>query len=265
MESRVTLFLALLLVMMVILSAYSQPTPTPTPTQAPVPTTAPIAVQPTAAPKSPEPTKASPPTTAPTTASTVAPASKYNEAPALAEFAKSGKLPAVDKRLPDNPLVYAGASVRTYGGNWRVGMRGSDYNMLFKTFGVDNLVTWTLDGKDIVANLAEKYEISTDGTEFTFYLRKGLKWSDGKPYTATDIEWWWANVAQNKDLEPAGFPSIQVNGEFGKFTKVDDYTFKACFPGLIKFNRVHDSTKVCCGEGKPRSLSHWDCNGASSG
>ena len=30
---------------------------------------------------------------------------KYKEAPALAELVKSGKLPAVDARLPENPLV----------------------------------------------------------------------------------------------------------------------------------------------------------------
>jgi peptide/nickel transport system substrate-binding protein len=210
MKTSVVRFLALLLALAVLLSACGQPTATP------VPTKPPAAGQPTAAPtKAPEPTKA--------------PASKYKEAPILADLVKAGKLPSVDQRLPANPLVYAGASVGTYGGNWRMGMRGSDYNMLFKTFGVDNLVTWTPDGKGIVPNLAEKYEVSADGTEFTFYLRKGLKWSDGQPYTAADIEWWWAEVAQNKDLEPAGFPSIQVKGEFGKFTKVDDYTFKVKF------------------------------------
>ena len=36
---------------------------------------------------------------------TAAPASKYKEAPMLAELVKAGKLPAVDQRLPANPLV----------------------------------------------------------------------------------------------------------------------------------------------------------------
>ena len=32
-------------------------------------------------------------------------AAKYQEAPELAELVKSGKLPAVEERLPDNPVV----------------------------------------------------------------------------------------------------------------------------------------------------------------
>lgn len=220
MNTRVVRLLSLLMVVAVLITACGQPTATP----ASAPIQAPAAAQPTAAPAAttaPEPTKAPEPT--------AAPASKYQEAPMLTDLVKAGTLPPVDERLPENPLVYESASVGAYGGNWRMGMKGADYNMLFKTFGVDNLVTWSPDGKEIVPNLAEKYELSPDGTEFTFYLRKGLKWSDGQPYTANDIEWWWAEVAQNKDLEPAGFASIQVKGEFGQFTKIDDYTFKVKF------------------------------------
>ncbi len=194
--------------------------PAATPTQAPQPTkpaasTAAPTVAPSAAPTKP--------------AATAAPTSKYKEAPALAEQVKAGKLPVVDQRLPANPLVYKGASVGTYGGNWRMVMRGLDYNQIFKTFGLENLLTWSPDGKDVVPNLAEKYESSADGTEFTFYLRKGLKWSDGQPYTANDIEFWWNEVAYNKDIYPTGMEVIMSGGEMGKFTKVDDYTFKLKF------------------------------------
>lgn len=154
---------------------------------------------------------------------------QYNEAPMLAEMVAAGTLPPVEERLPANPLVYQGAETGVYGGNWRMGMRGTDYNMLFKTFGVDNLVTWSPDGREIVPNLAESYEVSEDGTQFTFTLREGLKWSDGQPYTSDDIEFWWSEVAQNVDLEPAGFPSIQPGGVFGEFAKIDDTTFTITF------------------------------------
>lgn len=36
--------------------------------------------------------------------------------------------------------------------------------------------------------LAEKFEISKDGKQFTFVLRKGAKWSDGKPVTVEDVK-----------------------------------------------------------------------------
>jgi peptide/nickel transport system substrate-binding protein len=154
---------------------------------------------------------------------------QYSEAPMLTAMVEAGTLPPVAERLPANPLVFQGAETGVYGGNWRMAMRGADYNLLFKTFGVDNLVTWSPDGQQVVPNLAESFEINEDGTEFTFTLREGLKWSDGQPYTTDDIEFWWAEVAQNTDLEPSGFPSIQPGGVFGEFTKVDDTTFTIRF------------------------------------
>lgn len=36
--------------------------------------------------------------------------------------------------------------------------------------------------------LAEKWEISPDGREIVFHLRDGLKWHDGQPVTAEDVE-----------------------------------------------------------------------------
>jgi peptide/nickel transport system substrate-binding protein len=37
-------------------------------------------------------------------------------------------------------------------------------------------------------DLAEKWEISKDGLTWTFYLRKGVTWHDGKPFTADDVK-----------------------------------------------------------------------------
>lgn len=36
--------------------------------------------------------------------------------------------------------------------------------------------------------LAQKWDISPDGKTFTFNLRQGVKWSDGQPLTARDVE-----------------------------------------------------------------------------
>lgn len=40
---------------------------------------------------------------------------------------------------------------------------------------------------NIVGDLAESWDISDDGLVITFHLRKGVKWHDGKPFTAKDV------------------------------------------------------------------------------
>lgn len=51
----------------------------------------------------------------------------------------------------------------------------------------DTLILKDFDGK-FHPNLAERWEISPDGMEYTFYLRKDVKWSDGVKFTAKDVE-----------------------------------------------------------------------------
>ncbi|WP_027308600.1 peptide ABC transporter substrate-binding protein [Caloramator sp. ALD01] len=49
-----------------------------------------------------------------------------------------------------------------------------------------------LDAKDQpVPGVAEKWDVSADGMTYKFYLRKDVKWSDGKPVTAKDFEYAW--------------------------------------------------------------------------
>ncbi|PAD77736.1 ABC transporter substrate-binding protein [Paenibacillus campinasensis] len=42
-----------------------------------------------------------------------------------------------------------------------------------------------------VPGLAERWEISEDGLTYTYYLREGLKYSDGSPMTAEDVAFTW--------------------------------------------------------------------------
>ena len=42
--------------------------------------------------------------------------------------------------------------------------------------------------KSIVPDLAESWSWNADGTELTFKLRHGVKWHDGKPFTAADVK-----------------------------------------------------------------------------
>jgi oligopeptide transport system substrate-binding protein len=50
----------------------------------------------------------------------------------------------------------------------------------------EGLVTYDKDN-NVIPALAESWTISSDGTVYTFKLRRGLKWSDGSPLNAKDF------------------------------------------------------------------------------
>ncbi|MEW6142351.1 MAG: ABC transporter substrate-binding protein [Chloroflexota bacterium] len=77
------------------------------------------------------------------------------------------------------------------------------------------------DPKNLVGDLAERWEISPDGKSYTFYLRSGIKWHDGKPFTADDVVYNLDKLADPKRSLQAGvFPAYQ------KSEKVNDLTVK---------------------------------------
>jgi len=54
------------------------------------------------------------------------------------------------------------------------------------------------ENSKIVPGTAEKYEVSDDGTVYTFHIRKDAKWSDGKPVVAGDFEYAWKRALNPK-------------------------------------------------------------------
>jgi len=157
-------------------------------------------------------------------------ATKYKEAPVLAALVKAGKLPPVDKRLPEHPLVVPGDAIGQYGGVWRRGFLGpSDFNGVNRVI-YDVLARFGPDGATIEMKLAESVTPSADFKTWTVKLRKGMKWSDGSPFTTDDIMFWYKDVLQNKDLVPA-IPSWMQNkdGSTVLVEKVDGLTVKWTF------------------------------------
>ena len=51
----------------------------------------------------------------------------------------------------------------------------------------NNLVKLDKDLKTVMPDLAKTWEVSPDMTVFTFHLRKGVTWHDGRPFTARDV------------------------------------------------------------------------------
>ncbi|MCG0239922.1 MAG: peptide-binding protein [Firmicutes bacterium] len=70
--------------------------------------------------------------------------------------------------------------------------------------------------------LAERWEVSEDGLEWTFYLNKNAKWQDGEPVTADDVVFTFKTIM---DPDYTG-PRKSELGPTKDVVKVDDYTVK---------------------------------------
>jgi len=159
---------------------------------------------------------------------------KFNEAPMLAELVKAGKLPPVDKRLPDPDQVMVVKPLKEigkYGGNWRRAFTGpADHENGNRINSTDKILFWDYTGSKIMPSLARDWKVSEDGKTTIIYLRKGAKWSDGTPFTADDFIFWYEDIYSNKQIVPTPFFEMQINGKNGVMKKIDDYTVAFEFP-----------------------------------
>ena len=160
----------------------------------------------------------------------VARAEAAKEAPALAKLVADGKLPALAERVSASPLVIKVEKVGRYGGALRRGLRGSaDHNGILRMVGNQGLVRWNLSFTAVLPNVAERWEVNADATEFTFHLRPGMKWSDGHPFTADDVVFAIEDCAKNTELYKSAPSPIVIAGKPGTATRIDDVTVKFSF------------------------------------
>lgn len=158
---------------------------------------------------------------------------KFSESPQLAGLVKAGKLPPVAERLGQDPLVIKPVhAIGKYGGTWRRGFTGpADFwNGLHSVSGPDHILFWDYTGYKVGPNIARGWELSDDGRTTTIFLRRGMKWSDGHPFTADDFVFWYEDMYQNKELVPTPTLFLTINGKPGKIEKVDTYTVRFSFP-----------------------------------
>lgn len=86
------------------------------------------------------------------------------------------------------------------------------------------LMKYDTEGR-IVTDLAERYEVSENGKEYTFFLKKNVLWHDGEPLTADDIVFTFTAI-----MDPR-FGSPQRAGLQGTTAeKIDDMTVKISIP-----------------------------------
>ncbi len=150
----------------------------------------------------------------------------FHEAPLLAAQVQDGKLPPVAQRLPEHPYVETPFDrVGKYGGTWRMAVLGGGDNYNFvRNIANENLMRWTPDWKRVEPNVAESVDVNADATEFVFHLRPGMRWSDGAPFDADDIMFWYEDVFSNPQLTATKPPIYTAGGEPVKVEKRDAET-----------------------------------------
>jgi peptide/nickel transport system substrate-binding protein len=160
----------------------------------------------------------------------------FAENPAIAtlnaEILGNGDLPPVAERLPEEPLVVAPyASVGQYGGVLTGLSRGTESGTsdLLSVRHV-NLVRYSDDLQTIVPNVAKSWSWNDDFTELTFTLRAGHKWSDGAPFTAEDVVFWYHDVLMNPDVIEKAPGRWLFDGQPAKVEALDATIVKFTFP-----------------------------------
>lgn len=90
----------------------------------------------------------------------------------------------------------------------------------------DGLVSSRPDNGEVIPKLAKSFKISPDGKTYTFYLRRGIKWSDGKPITADDVVFTWNKILLAGLGNTSTRDNVVIDGQLPTVKKVDDYTIK---------------------------------------
>ena len=153
------------------------------------------------------------------------------QSPVLDRPVAEGKLPPVHVRTGPEPAVLAGVDgTGTYGGTWyRVANSIRDVRLIGGRMAGSTLLRWSPLGYPVLPHAAKAFEQSADGREFTIYLRRGMRWSDGHPVTAHDFEFyfnsryiWWDKLPD--------WMHVGVERQPGTIRVVDDFTIRFNFP-----------------------------------
>jgi peptide/nickel transport system substrate-binding protein len=89
--------------------------------------------------------------------------------------------------------------------------------------------------QSIVPDLATSWSWSEDGTELTFPLRQGVKWHDGKPFTANDVKCTWDLVTGK------GTEKLRINPRKSWYANLEEVTTKGDYEVTFRLKRPQPS------------------------
>jgi peptide/nickel transport system substrate-binding protein len=164
----------------------------------------------------------------------------FTEPPMLVERVERKELPPVTERLPDEPLVMVPwEQIGRYGGQLRFTEFTVGYDHYLRHFNQATLLEQKTEPgvavcfqwleADPQPGVLEAWERNDDATEFTFRIRRGLKWSDGVPVTTEDVRFYFEDVLYNKEVTAIPPQWARWGGELVKLDVIDRYSFRLTF------------------------------------
>ena len=157
----------------------------------------------------------------------------FGQSPMWDREVRAERLPPVSDRLPRNPrVIIPFKEIGSYGGRIRRAITGDIVQVPATMKAKDEgLLTFAHPmGDSIEPNLAERWEFKDDGRELYVYIREGIRWSDGHPFTADDVLFNYNDLLMDEDGRPLDrnvTPSaFLVDGRPIKLEKIDDLTIK---------------------------------------
>ena len=98
--------------------------------------------------------------------------------------------------------------------------------------------SWLTD--EVEPALAESWDRTDDGLTWTFRLRRDVRWHDGEPFTAHDVDFTFNRIIYNYDIEASSRPAFHfrvLDEESGMWQEspmtvsaLDDYTVECVLP-----------------------------------
>lgn len=153
------------------------------------------------------------------------------EAPMLAQQVSGGDLPPVAERVPDEPLIVVPIEeIGSYGGQMNTTVMDGPVTWWFPAYWLEEPpVQLRPDAKTWYPNWLLGVDQSADDRTITLRLRPGMKWSDGAPFTADDVAFWFDDMNMNRELRPSVPTSLNVGGAPARGRRIDDHTFELSF------------------------------------
>jgi peptide/nickel transport system substrate-binding protein len=158
----------------------------------------------------------------------------WHESPMLHQKVTAGQLPPLAQRLPKDPFVEKVVEeIGEYGGDWHQVWTGPGDKWTIGSTCEEAMFRFTQDGTAVIPNVAKSVKINDNSTEFTITLREGMKWSDGMPFTADDVIFFWEEllVPGTYSKQVLGYPAFYTIAADGKkvlckVEKINAYTVK---------------------------------------